>query len=1133
MKKNLTIGGENLHAIKKVLLIMKLTSLLLLVGILQVSANVNGQDRVTLKLDKAEISKVLNTIEKQGTYRFLYNSRLQGISQKVNIDVSGLGIKEVLNKMFAGTDLSYKILENNLIVVLSNTLAVQDIRITGKITGENGEALSGVSVSVKGTSLGTTTDNNGNFTLTVPEKGTLVISYIGYQTQQIPVSSQSVINIKLVASNRAMDEVVVIGYGTASKRDLTGSIVKIAGKEVADKPNTNPVASLQGKVAGLSVVNNGTPGAAPDIRIRGTVSIGQVHPLYVVDGIFNDNIDYINPNDIESIEILKDPSSLAIFGVKGATGVIAITTKRARVGQTVVNFNTTYGLKKLVDKIKLVNASQFNTLFAEENANNNVPTPDYSAINSNTDWIDAVTRTGHFNTNNLSVSGSTENNKFNMGVGYTSDQGIIRHEELQRMLLSLSDEFKVNKAIKLGVNLNATRTNNPYDATWVLDAARKVMPQVSAATKPFYIQNPYGSDSLHVNLYSTTDQALQNSGVQNPLIQLENEWNKTINTEYRTVGSAFVEINFLKYFSWKSSFYADISNIDYRKYVPLYDAYNPLNNTPVAVNQATSVTENNQTYHKFQQDHLLNFKKKIGDHSVQLTGGFTTYYFGNFNRGGTGKSTSTTAPQTPDDKRFWYLNNGFNDPTNTLATSSQSEYTTVSYLARALYNYQEKYFFTASFRDDASSRLRPENQHQQFWAVGAAWDVSREDFMKSQNIFDFLKIKGSVGVLGNQSAYDNNGPLNYPTYPGLNTGVNAVFGNLTYSAATPAYIANPKLKWETVSAQEIGVELNALNNRLHFEANYFNKQTNNLMTYVSRAALGVPDELINGGSLKNWGEEFSASWNQVFNKDMSLNISGNITFLKNKVISLSSDLPTGVLDVTSQNNGEAISETKPGMPIGYFKGYIVKGVFQSYADILKSPSQASLGNAARPGDLKYQDVNGDGVINASDRTYIGNPTPKFTYGSSITFNFYGFNLSVDVGGVYGNQVYRTWGALESPFQRVNYAAFELGRWHGAGTSNWVPLVSQGDRGNYVGSTYSIENGSYFRIRNLQLGYNIPRNLVAGIKNLRVFANVQNLKTFKNNSGYTAEFGGTATSFGYDYGGGAIPVVSTLGLNVTF
>ena len=454
-------------------------------------------------------------------------------------------------------------------------------------------------------------------------------------------------------------------------------------------------------------------------------------------------------------------------------------------------------------------------------------------------------------------------------------------------------------------------------------------------------------------------------------------------------------------------------------------------------------------------------------------------------------------------------------------------------MARALYNYQEKYFFTASFRDDASSRLRPENQHQQFWAVGAAWDVSREDFMKSQNIFDFLKIKGSVGVLGNQSAYDNNGPLNYPTYPGLNTGVNAVFGNLTYSAATPAYIANPKLKWETVSAQEIGVELNALNNRLHFEANYFNKQTNNLMTYVSRAALGVPDELINGGSLKNWGEEFSASWNQVFNKDMSLNISGNITFLKNKVISLSSDLPTGVLDVTSQNNGEAISETKPGMPIGYFKGYIVKGVFQSYADILKSPSQASLGNAARPGDLKYQDVNGDGVINASDRTYIGNPTPKFTYGSSITFNFYGFNLSVDVGGVYGNQVYRTWGALESPFQRVNYAAFELGRWHGAGTSNWVPLVSQGDRGNYVGSTYSIENGSYFRIRNLQLGYNIPRNLVAGIKNLRVFANVQNLKTFKNNSGYTAEFGGTATSFGYDYGGGAIPVVSTLGLNVTF
>jgi len=282
-----------------------------------------------------------------------------------------------------------------------------------------------------------------------------------------------------------------------------------------------------------------------------------------------------------------------------------------------------------------------------------------------------------------------------------------------------------------------------------------------------------------------------------------------------------------------------------------------------------------------------------------------------------------------------------------------------------------------------------------------------------------------------------------------------------------------------------------------------------------------------------WGEEISAVWNQQFSKDLSLSVGGNITFLKNKVVSLSSDIPTGVLDVTSQNNGEAISETKPGMPIGYFKGMVVAGIFQSYADILKSPSQSSLG-VSQPGDFKYKDVNGDTAVNYSDRTYIGNPTPKFTYGASIGLTYKALSLSVDVGGVYGNQVYRTWGALESPFQRVNYAAFELNRWHGPGTSNWVPRLSQGDRINYIGSTYSIENGSYFRIRNVQLAYNFPRSLMTPtVKGLRIFVNVQNLKTWKNNSGYTPEFGGNATSFGYDNAGGAIPRVTTMGLNVTF
>ncbi|HWB95017.1 MAG TPA: TonB-dependent receptor [Puia sp.] len=1117
---------------------MKLTFLLMFVAVMQVSARVHGQGRVSLDLKQVEIAKALNSIEKQGDFRFLYNSRLNNIRKKVSIDVKDMDVKEVLNTLFSGTDLRFKMLENNLIVVLSSSLAAQDIKITGKVTGDNGEALSGVSVTVKGTAIGTTTDNNGNFTITAPEKGRLIFSNVGYETQDIAISSQSVINVKLAAAKKLMDEVVVIGYGQASKRDLTGSIVKVDGKEVADKPNTNPIASLQSKVAGLSVVNNGTPGAQPDIRIRGTVSIGQVHPLYVVDGIFNDNIDYLNPNDIESIEILKDPSSLAIFGVKGATGVIAVTTKRAKAGQTIINFNSTYGIKNLVNKIKMANASQFTELFAEENANNGVATPDYSQFNANTDWIDAVTRTGHFLTDNLSVSSSTDKNKFMLDLGYTHDEGIVRHETLKKMQLNLSDEYKLSKGIKIGINFNTSRQDHPYDATWVLDGARKVMPQVSAKTKVLSYQNPYSSDSITTPLYETVDNALQSGGVQNPLIQLENEWDKTKNIEYRSVGSIYAEISFLKYFTLRSTFYADVSNVDKRQYVPLYDGYYPLANgvdTTTQITTQTSLTETDQDWRKFQQDHVLTFRKSFGDHNLTAMAGWTTYYFGNFNRTATAKpGTGPSATQIPNDSRFWYIGNNFADPSNTFASSTQTEYTTVSALGRVLYNYQEKYFLNASLRDDASSQIVDKYRHQRFWAVGAAWDISKEDFMKNQNIFDFLKLKGSVGVLGNQTATDLLGnSIPYPFYPLIQSGVSAVFGTTVYNAATPQYVANPDLRWETVDAAEGGIELNALRNRLHFEFNYYNKTTKNLMTYVDRSSLGLKPELINGGSLRNWGEEFSATWNQHFSRDLSLNIGGNITFMKNRVISLAADLPTGVLDVTSENNGEAISETKPGLPIGYFKGYVVEGVFQSYADILKSPSQASLGPSARPGDLKYRDVNADGVIDAKDRTYIGNPSPKFMYGASADLNYKGWNLSVDIGGVYGNQVYRTWGALESPFQRVNYAEFETHRWHGPGTSNWVPIISQADRSNYVGSTYSIENGSYIRIRNLQLGYNFPAKLIPTVKGLRLFVNVQNLVTWKNNSGYTAEFGGNATQFGYDNAGGAIPRITTAGLNVTF
>lgn len=1017
--------------------------------------------------------------------------------------------------------------------------------VTGKVIGTDGTPIPGVTIMEKGTNKGSAANSSGEFSINVSSaNASLEFSSLGYQSQTIALNGRSNITVEMQGgAAKELEQVVVIGYGTANKRDLTGSIVKIAGKEVADKPNVNPVASLQSKVAGLYVVNNGTPGQDPDIRIRGTTSIGQVHPLYVVDGIFSDNIDYLNPNDIESIEVLKDPSSLAIFGVKGATGVIAITTKSAKTGQTIINFNVTQGWKKLVDAPKFADATAFKTLYAEELANTGITTtPDFTNLNSNTNWIDALTRTANFQTGNLSISSGSEKNKINFGLGYTNDQGVVKHIQLEKLNMNLSDELKISKAIKVGTNLIVTRTHNPYgyDDNDVLSDARKVVPLLSSNPTSLRLKDLYSSDTVNQYVYPLAP-SFQLSGIVNPFSKLQNEWDKTIDYTYRYVGSAFAEIDFLKYFSFRSTFYGDISNEDSRKYQPTYYAFDPVSLAIQVQNPTTSVQNVTTTIRQFQQDHVLTFKRKFDQHSITAIAGFTTRYLGSFQV--TSNAYQGTFGPIPNIKNFWYITSGFEDPTTTTSKSNQYENATVSYLGRVLYNFANKYYLTLSYRVDGSSQISNANRYQNFWAVGGGWELTKEKFMANQTLFDYLKLKGSVGVLGNQSAYDPNTgeAAPYLFYPVLQSGTVTPFGNNLFSAAQAKYKPDPNLKWESVEAQEIGLEANMLNSRLHFEFNYFNKNTKNLMTVINNSALGIQNGVTNAGTLRNWGEEFSASWNQHLSHDFDLRLNGNITFLNNEVVALSPLLAGGKIIRTSQNNGQQASYTQPGQPIGYFYGYEVIGLYQSNLDVLSSPNASSIGSYG-PGDFKFKDVSGangkpDGIIDPNDRTKIGNPSPKFIYGASVDLSYKKFDLSVDVGGVYGNQVFRTWAALESPYSFVNYAAFQINRWHGPGTSNWVPEVNSGKRYNYQGSTYSIEDGSYFRIRNIQLGYNFGGKGLksAYIKNLRIFVNVQNLKTWKNNSGYSPEFGGDATSFGIDYGNSsnALPRITSAGLNVTF
>lgn len=1095
---------------------MKLTIALLLFVSMHVYGNGFSQTKITLTLQSSNLKDALKQIEKKSQFRFLYNQETLKKAGKVSLQLTNASLAETMVKLLDGTGISYQLLGNDLVVLNTQTASGKPtpppVKVTGRVVGADGAPVAGASVVVKGSKNGTAADADGRFTLTVADDAVLVVSAIGYVTQEVSVGGRSEINLTLQAVANNLNEVVVIGYGTASKRDLTGSIVKVDGKEIADKPNVNPVSSLQGKVAGLSVVASGTPGAEPDIRIRGTVSIGAVKPLYVVDGIFNDNIDYINPNDIESIEVLKDPSSLAIFGVRGASGVIALTTKKAKAGQLVVNFNSSFGTKQLVDKIKMVDAAGFKLLFDEEQTNIGVPVAqrfDYSKWTGNTDWVKAMTRTAIFNSNNISLTSSTEKNKFYMGVGYITDEGVVKHEKLDKLIFNVNDELRVSKSIKFGFNLNAFRQKLPFSqADGLLYDARRVLP----ITEPFNAAN---------GVY--TQLAIQAAQIGNPLMNLENKWDKEIRTEFRTVGSVYAEVNFLRNFTLRSTFFADISNLEERRYNPIINVYNPTVGASGSVfvepnNRTTSVNQGQGNWKKFQQDHILTFKKSFGDHGLTAIAGFTTY-FSSYNGLFGSVSQRVNGDAIPNDKRFWYVDNGFGDPTTKRSSSAQWERATVSSLFRVLYNYKGKYLLNGSFRRDGSSQISPFNRFKNFYSVGAAWELTKEKFMEKQNVFNFFKLKASWGILGVQNTYG----YDYPFYPALQSGNTAVFGSNIVPAYSLSYEPQRDLTWETVNAKEIGFEFYALNNRLHAEAAYYDKTTKDIMTIVPTGSGRY--RLDNVGDLRNKGFEFSAGWNQKLTKDWSFAVNANITTFNNKVVDLGGNrLPA---------SEERPNQTEAGYPIGYFYGYVVEGLYQSYADKLASPKV--IGYDYGPGDFKYKDINGDGVIDTKDRTMIGNPTPDFMYGISLQANYKGFDFGVDFNGVYGNEIYRYWGSSELPFTTFNYPAFKLNRWTGEGTSNWDPILGANHTINRLPSTYGIEDGSYFRIRNIQLGYNFKPELLkkVSIKSIRVFVNVQNLKTFKRNSGYTPEFGGTATSFGIDNGNGPVPLVFTGGINVTF
>lgn len=998
------------------------------------------------------------------------------------------------------------ILALTCLLLVSSSLFAQTKTVTGTVTDSANEPLIGVSVLVQGTSTGTVTDLDGKYSIpAVTPETVLVFSYVGMAAQNIKVGSRNVINVVLKDDSQLLAETVVIGYGSAKKRDLTGSITNIKGEDIANMPATNPLSSLQGKVAGVQIVNNGRAGADPEIRIRGTNSINGYKPLYVVDGLFNDNINFLNPEDIESMEILKDPSSLAIFGVRGANGVIIITTKKAKEGQTLVNINTSFGFKKVVDKVDLTNASQFKELYSEQLSNQDDSPFDFSNWNANTNWQDAIFQTAFLTNNNISITGASPKHSFYLGVGYSYEQGNIEHEKFSKVTINASNEYKITDFIKVGFQFNGARLL-PTDAKQVLSALR------ATPVAPIY-NNEYG-------LYTALPE-FQKAQINNPMVDISLKANTAKAENYRASGSIYGEVDFLKHFTFRTSFSMDYSSNNNRTYLPVIKVYD----STVAGNVATlgtGKTEVNQfkeNESKVQSDYLLTYANSFGagNHNLTATVGFTTYY-NSYSQleGGRKQGVGLFIPNDPDK---WFVSIG--DASTATNGSKQWERATVSMLARIIYNYKGKYLFNGSFRRDGSSAFAyTGNEWQNFYSLGAGWLMSEEDFMKDIKWLDMLKLKGSYGTLGNQNL-----DTAYPAQPLLENAYSAVFGNpsIIYPGYQLAFLPNPNLRWEKVEAWEVGFETNVLRNRLHFEGVYYKKNTKDLLAKVPGISGTIPG-IGNLGEIENKGVELAATWRDQIG-DWGYSVSANLTTIKNTVKSLVQEGYSIIAGDKQQ------SYTMAGYPIGYFYGYKVEGVYQSPADIAASPNNTLA--TVTPGDLKFADVDHSGDITPEDRTLIGNPTPDITYGIALGISYKNWDLGIDMMGQQGNEIFRTWDNYN--FSQFNYLAQRMDRWHGEGTSNSQPLLNTKHAINMLNSEYFIEDGSFFRIRNVQLSYTFDKTLISKIRMqaLKVYVNIQNLKTWKHNTGYTPELGGDATSFGVDNGSYPVPVVYTFGINLTF
>ena len=1137
---------------------MKLTILLLLVGIIAgwATETYSQTSKLTLNFNNSRIENVLRQIEDQSGYRFFYNGKID-VDRMINLNFEQKSVSEVLSTIFNGTKVKYSISGRMIVLYSEDAFNAQNIAelqqqktVAGQVTNDKGEAIPGASVIIKGTTSGTITSSDGRYTLNAKAGDILSFSFVGMKTFEVKYTGQTSINVKLEEETIGLDEVVAIGYGTVKKSDLTGSVVSVGSDKLKDRSFGNALQAISGQVSGVQITQTqGAPGMAPSIKVRGASSINAgTTPLYVIDGIpledntvrsgdgsssssnmdFNRNpMNFINPNDIESIEVLKDASSAAIYGSRGANGVVIITTKQGKAGKTKIEATYEFSIANVNRKIEVMDAKEWmefetaarNNTWATilksnpkaVRGNNTIIPAEFTdptwlaRIGNGTDWQDVLLRTAYSHNAQVTASGGSDKTQFMISVGLLDNEGVVDQNEYNRITLRSNVRHKISDRFNIGVNIGLSRTSDASYGTAGKSDAVSLSVQ-SDPIFPLYVETGSLGFKDPTSIWNT----FVKYGFQlwHPY-SLTREMTKQKITNVTTVNS-FAEWNILKGLTFKSSLNTNIEDSHYTSY------WNEGQNW--GYSGWVNATGNFITLQSFNWvwENTLNFNKTINnDHVINGLLG----YIAQEQRYDYSDMTSGSFPND----MVKTLNAGKVTTGNTSAT----EWSLISYLARANYAYQGKYLASATVRADGCSRFGTVNRWGYFPSGSLAWRASEESFMKGLTWLDNLKLRLSYGMTGNNQIpnYGAIGLLGYSSYV---SGTDVKQGIYTNTFADKA------LKWEKTGQTNLGVDASLLKQRISFSLDVYYSKTRDLLLNVPIPVLtGFQSTLTNIGELQNKGIEFqlkTVNLNGKFKWTTDFNVSAN----RNKVLKLGANNAPILLTVN-----DAISKTEVGQPIGNYFGYVFDGVIMKQSDLDNKLYPVWAGS--EPGDPKVRDVNNDGKIDANDRTILGNYQPDYSWGMTNTFSYKGIELSFMLNGVQGAEIMnqharflKSFNGDRNAYQYVtNYWKSESDP--GNGKIN-KPRVTQ-NTVQSLSSSYWVEDGSFVRIKNIRLGYNMPKSVLnpLNISGLKLYVNLENVYVFSDYSNYDPE-GSTYQSgvlVGFDYGAYPNPFVATAGINLTF